>query len=52
MALPIADTPTLYGKEARRIRIMLDNVQYVGDEEVKELKEFYERIKRECKFEL
>lgn len=45
MARPIADTPILRGKDAKRFREAMENVQPVSKEERERMKKSYELLK-------
>ena len=50
MALPIAETPVIEGKDAKKFMDMIENPEHVSEEEIAQLKEMYEKIKNEVTF--
>ena len=52
MARPIADTPILRGKDAKRFREAIENVQPLSKEERERMKKAYELAKQRATFYL
>jgi len=52
MARPIADTPILKGKDAKRFREAIENVQPLSQERRERMKKAYELAKQRATFQL